>query len=161
MDRVRDNAGVAFAHDYGGAARAYISEVGGSGGAWLDYDRDGHLDVFLVNGLEGSGADPVGASVAGLSDRSASGGHMLFRRRDDRFDRVPAGAGAGESVWGNGAAVADVDNDGFPDLLVTAIGPDRLCRNNGDRTFSVGTVGGPCRQPDGLWIPRRGALGRR
>jgi len=141
FDRVPDNAGIAFAHDYGGAAKAYISEFGGSGGTWLDYDRDGHLDVFLVNGLEGSGADPVGASVAGLSDRSASGGHMLFRRRDDRFDRVPAGAGAGESVWGNGAAVADVDNDGFPDLLVTAIGPDRLYRNNGDGTFSAGTVG--------------------
>ena len=139
--RVPDNAGIAFVHDYGGPAKAYISEFGGSGAAWLDYDRDGGLDVFLVNGLEGSGADPVGASLAGLAGRFGSGGHALFRRYEGGFERVPDGAGAGDHVWGNGAAVADVDNDGFPDLLVTAIGPDRLYRNNGDGTFSATPAG--------------------
>ncbi len=139
--RVPDNAGISFEHQYGGVDKAYISEFGGSGGAWLDYDRDGGLDLFLVNGLEGPGADPVAASIAGLAGRRGSDGHRLFRRRHDGYDAVPDGAGAGDRVWGNGAAVADVDNDGFPDLLVTAIGPDRLYRNNGDGTFSVWSAG--------------------
>ncbi len=139
--RVPDNAGITFAHDYGGAEKAYISEFGGSGGAWLDYDRDGGLDLFLVNGLEGAGADPVAASIAGLAGRYSSGGHALYRRRQGGYGRVPDGGGAGDHVWGNGAAVADVDNDGFPDLLVTAIGPDRLYRNNGDGTFSAWPAG--------------------
>ena len=139
--RVPDNAGITFSHDYGGAEKAYISEFGGSGGAWLDYDRDGGLDLFLVNGLEGAGADPVAASIAGLAGRYSSGGHALYRRRQGGYGRVPDGGGAGDHVWGNGAAVADVDNDGFPDLLVTAIGPDRLYRNNGDGTFSAWPAG--------------------
>ena len=139
--RAPENAGITFTHDYGGTEKAYISEFGGSGAAWFDYDRDGGLDLFLVNGLGGSGADPVAASIAGLEGRVASGGHALFRRRYDVYDRVSDGGGAGDHVWGNGAAVADVDNDGFPDLLVTAIGPDRLYHNNGDGTFSAWPVG--------------------
>ncbi len=141
FERVTDNAGITFMHDYGGVEKAYISEFGGSGAAWLDYDRDGELDLFLVNGLRGSGADPVAASIAGLAGQSSGGGHALFRRRHDRYEPVTGAGGAGDHVWGNGAAVADLDNDGFPDLLVTAIGPDRLYRNNGDGTFSVWPAG--------------------
>ena len=135
--RVPDNAGISFEHQYGGVDKAYISEFGGSGGAWLDYDRDGGLDLFLVNGLEGpapirsplrSPALPAGAAAMGTAFSDAGTTAMT---------PSPTGPAPVTVSGGNGAAVADVDNDGFPDLLVTAIGPDRLYRNNGDGTFSV------------------------
>ncbi len=91
---------------------------------------------MLVNGLPEWG-----------DDSEAARGHALFRSRGDRFLEAPASAGVVDRIWGSGAAVADVDNDGFPDLFITALGADRLYRNNGDGTFARWAAG----VEDGGW----------
>jgi len=124
-------SGLEFVNRYGSAEKIYPTEFGGSGGAWVDYDVDGWPDLVLVNALAGPASDPA----AGAGDPAAPG-HGLFRNDAGEFDAVAATAGVDDAVWGNGAAVADVDHDGFPDLYVTAIGANRLYRNNGDGTLS-------------------------
>jgi hypothetical protein len=126
---VSGNQGIDFMHQLGDGSGDYVSESGGSGGAWLDYDVDGRLDVVLVNGL------------SAWRDPSSGSGHALFRNYGERFGQAPAAAGVRDRVWGSGATVADVDNDGFPDLFITALGADRLYRNNGDGTFTPWPVG--------------------
>lgn len=164
---IGEESGIDFRHVYGGPEKAYITEMGGSGAAWVDYDVDGHPDAFLVNGVPGPGERPWTAGrsggreapgrsrVDGAGGRHATAvlGHRLYRnaaRNADRnardaadraFEDRTAPAGVGDVAWGNGAAVADVDNDGFPDLFVTAIGADRLYRNNGDGTLSPRSAG--------------------
>lgn len=127
---VTAEAGVRFEHTYGGARKAYITEMGGSGAGWVDYDVDGWPDLFLVNGVPLPGDGP-----------GATPGHRLFRSEAGSFADVTGAAGVGDRVWGNGVASADVDADGFDDLYVTAIGPNRLFRNNGDGTFSAWPAG--------------------
>ena len=119
-----DAANIHFVHEFGSGVGDYVAESGGSGGAWLDYDVDGRLDALLINGL------PI------WDDDSQGSGHKLFRNRGAVFSEVPGAAGMRDLVWGSGATVADVDNDGFVDVLITALGPDRLYRNNGDGTFT-------------------------
>jgi len=126
---VSGSHGIDFMHQLGDGSGDYVSGSGGSGGAWLDYDVDGRLDVVLVNGL------------STWRDPSSGSGHALFRNEGERFRRAPAAAGVRERVWGSGATVADVDNDGFPDLFITALGVDRLYRNNGDGTFTPWSAG--------------------
>lgn len=137
-------SGISFTHLYGTSDRAYITEMAGSGGAWIDHDVDGRVDLLLVNALPYPGPDPP-ASVAayrrGELRSRAEAGHRFFRNRGGAFRDVTRSAGVGDVVWGNGAAVADVDNDGFADVYVTAIGANVLYRNNGDGTFSRGSSG--------------------
>jgi hypothetical protein len=118
-------AGLSFFTTYGEKdGSTYILETTGAGAAFLDFDADGRLDVYLVNGrrLRGDGEAP----------RSA-----LFRNRGDgTFQDVTAGAGVGRSGWGQGVAVGDVDGDGFVDLYLTFFGENVLYRNNGDGSFS-------------------------
>lgn len=138
------DAGIIFEHLYGGPDKGYIMEMGGSGGAWLDYDLDGRMDLLLVNGVPGVSADPPAAAAAyaqSIAGRESPAGHRLFRNHETRFEEVAARVGIDHVAWGNGAAVGDVDNDGFPDLYVTAIGTNALYRNNGDGTFSPWPAG--------------------
>jgi hypothetical protein len=96
------------------------------GVALLDYDNDGRLDVFLVNGAE----QPT------LRKTSAEWHNRLFRNLGGwRFEDVTAKAGLAGEGYGMGAAAGDFDNDGFTDLLVTGVGFSRLYRNRGDGTF--------------------------
>jgi hypothetical protein len=126
--------GIDFVPRYGRSERRFITEAGGSGAAWLDYDVDGTVDLFLPDAVETMAE--VGA------DRGAgANGHRLFRRGLDGFREVAQLAGVGDIAWANGAAVADYDNDGWPDIMVTALGPDRLYRNNGDGTFTASLAG--------------------
>ena len=100
----------------GGRARTTCSTPPGPGAAFLDYDRDGRLDVYLVNGWRLDGSR--------VAER---GRNALYRQRGDgTFEDVtdPAGVG-GEGEWGAGVTVADYDNDGWPDILVTNFGPQR------------------------------------
>jgi len=133
--------GLAFTHVNGATGRYYLPEVMGAGVALLDYDNDGDLDVFLVQG----GALPAdGAATAG---RASSGPLTcrLFRndlasaadgRRTLRFTDVTEAAGVGLRGYGMGVAVGDYDNDGYPDLFVTSFGSTTLLHNNGDGTFT-------------------------
>ena len=110
----------------GSRDKPHLMESGGPGLALLDYDGDGHLDVYLVNGwrLERGKVDVAGRNV-------------LYRNRGDAtFEDVTDRAGVGDAGWGNGVAVADVDGDGDLDLFVSNFGPDVLYLNEGDGTFT-------------------------
>jgi hypothetical protein len=103
-------AGISFLHDNAASPRKYIIETMGSGGAWIDYDADGFLDLFLVNG----GATPAYTPKQRLR-------HSLYHSRGDgTFAELAQAAGVqGDGSFGMGAAVADFDNDGLSDIYVT------------------------------------------
>jgi hypothetical protein len=104
----------------------YLLETTGCGVAFYDYDNDGWLDIFLVNGtrLEGfpAGSEPTS--------------HLFRNNRDGTFTDVTAKAGVAHSGWGQGVCVGDYDNDGWDDLFVTYFGKNVLYHNNGDGTFA-------------------------
>ncbi len=127
--------GLDFVHFNGMTGEYYFSEMMGSGGALFDYDNDGDLDLYAVQG----GRLEVGATApVTLSDR-------LFRNdlqlgpdgsRNLRFTDVTAETGIEPGGYGMGVAAGDFDNDGWVDLYVTNFGPNRLLRNAGDGTFA-------------------------
>ena len=104
----------------------YLLETTGCGVAFYDYDNDGWLDIFLVNGtrLEGfpAGSEPTS--------------HLFKNNRDGTFTDVTAKAGVAHSGWGQGCCIGDYDNDGWDDLFVTYFGKNVLYHNNGDGTFT-------------------------
>jgi hypothetical protein len=104
----------------------YLLETTGCGVAFYDYDNDGWLDIFLVNGtrLEGfpAGSEPTS--------------HLFRNNRDGTFTDVTVKAGVAHSGWGQGVCVGDYDNDGWDDLFVTYFGKNVLFHNNGDGTFT-------------------------
>ncbi|MGB6877452.1 MAG: CRTAC1 family protein [Candidatus Acidiferrales bacterium] len=124
---VAQSAGIRFRHDNAASAEKYLIETMGSGCGWIDYDQDGLLDLYLVNGAATRIYTPAHAL------RSA-----LYRNNGDgTFTDVTDKAGVGaEGLFGMGVAVGDYDNDGFPDLLVLGYGRCILYHNNGNGTFS-------------------------
>jgi len=121
---VAKEAGLVFVHERGATAGHRLPESMGSGIAWLDYDADGWMDVYVVQ----SGPFPPADSPQ-AADR-------LFRNNGDgTFTDVTARAGLSDMAYGMGAFAADYDNDGFVDLLVTNWGRIILYRNKGDGTF--------------------------
>ena len=104
----------------------YLLETTGCGVAFYDYDNDGWLDIFLVNGtrLEGfpAGSEPTS--------------HLFRNNRDGTFTDVTLKAGVAHSGWGQGCCIGDYDNDGWDDLFVTYFGKNVLYHNNGDGTFT-------------------------
>jgi hypothetical protein len=127
---------------YGGVdSKKYILEATGCGCAFLDYDNDGWMDIFLLSGsrLEG---DPPGAT-----------NRLYKNNRDGTFTDVTEPSGLEAVGWASSVCVGDYNNDGFDDIYCTYFGQNRLYRNNGDGTFSDVT------KPAGLWneAPRWGA----
>ena len=123
---VAREAGLTAGTIYGGQrTNKFLLETTGCGVAMLDYDNDGWLDLFFVNGttLEGfpSGAEPTS--------------HLYRNRGNGTFDDVTVRAGLAIAGWGQGACAGDYDNDGFDDLYVTFWGQNRLFRNRGNGTF--------------------------
>jgi enediyne biosynthesis protein E4 len=104
----------------------YLLETTGCGVAFYDYDNDGWLDIFLVNGwrLEGfpAGREPLS--------------HLFKNNRDGTFTDVTVQAGVARSGWGQGVCVGDYDNDGYEDLFITYFGKNVLFHNNGNGTFT-------------------------
>lgn len=116
--------GLDFAYQNGNIGHRLMSEGTGGGCGWLDYDRDGAWELYLV---QGGIADADSAQMQ-PSDR-------LYRNRANHFHDVSASAGILEVRYGQGIAIGDLDNDGFEDIFVTNIGGNTLWRNQGDGTF--------------------------
>ena len=120
-------AGVTTVLYCGGTDKDHILESVGSGGAFVDYDEDGRLDLFLVNGWA-LDEEPARVRIKGRNAlyRNVGGG---------RFQDVTEKSGVGDEGWGCGVCAGDYDNDGHVDLFVTGFGRSRLYRNRGDGTF--------------------------
>jgi len=114
-------------HTMGTPEKSYIPETVGSGVGLIDYDNDGWLDIYLVNG----------STFDAESGKSVPPHAALFHNNHDgTFTDVAAKAGVTNDRWGFGAAVADYDNDGWPDIYVSNWGKSRLYHNNHDGTFT-------------------------
>jgi hypothetical protein len=114
-------------HTMGAADKGLICDVNGSGVGLIDYDNDGWLDIYLVNGsnfnaLDGKQEPPHAA--------------LFHNNHDGTFTDVAAHAGVTNDRWGFGVAIADYDNDGWPDIFVSNLGKNRLYHNNHDGTFT-------------------------
>ena len=124
---VAHSAGLIHPTVFGGEDKdTYLLETTGCGVALFDYDNDGWLDIFLVNGTR----------VEGLPKGQEPTNHLYKNNRDGTFTDVTARAGLIHSGWGQGVCVGDYDNDGFEDLFVTYWGKNVLYHNNGDGTFT-------------------------
>jgi len=108
--------------------KTLLLEEMGCGAAFFDYDNDGWVDIFLVNGTHLEAA----ADAGGAPPRS----YLFHNNRDGTFTDVTEKAGLTRSGWGQGCCVGDYDNDGFDDLFVSYLGQNVLYRNNGDGTFT-------------------------
>ena len=117
-------SGIAFHHNSGAFGAKYLPETMGPGCAFLDYDGDGWLDVLLINGMDWPG-----------HKRRRSTMRLYRNNRNGTFTDVTERAGLAVEMYGLGVAIADYDNDGFPDIYVTAVGQNRLFRNNGRGAF--------------------------
>ena len=126
-------AALNFTHENGASGQYYMAEQMGAGAALFDYDNDGDLDVFLVQGGALGTASTSTATSRLFRNDLAMG---TDGRRRLRFTDVTAHAGVAWRAYGMGAAVADYDNDGDLDLFLTSFGPEALFRNNGDGTFT-------------------------
>ena len=116
-----------FRHRSGSPEKPTIIEAPGSGVAFLDYDKDGWLDIYLLNGS-------TVAAVKGAVP--APHAMLLHNNHDGTFTDVTDKAGVSNDRWGFGVVVADYDNDGWPDMYVSNYGKNRLYHNNHDGTFT-------------------------
>jgi hypothetical protein len=138
-------SGVTFRHASSRTSQKYLPESMGAGVAMLDYNNDGLLDLFFVNGAALSDPMPPGASPDKSDPRFWN---RLYRNRGDgTFTDVTESAGLSGRGYGMGVAVGDFNNDGFSDLYVTGFGRNTLYRNNGNGTFTditeqAGVAGG-------------------
>jgi hypothetical protein len=120
---VTERSGVTFRHRNGATGRKLLPETMGSGLALFDADGDGLLDVLFVDATSWPGEGPPGRA------------RLYLNRGDLRFEDVSEQWGLPTGLYGMGAAVADYDADGHPDVLITALGNSRLLRNDGGRQF--------------------------
>lgn len=128
---ITDKAGITFRYNYGDRTYKNIIESSGSGITIIDYNNDGLMDIYLLNGTY----------LEGISDKSGKvfkGSHNdLYRNNGNgTFTEVSKAAGIGGNSWGMAAAPVDLDNDGFKDLYVLNYGPNVFYHNNGNGTFS-------------------------
>ncbi len=127
---VTKSAGIEFEHTDGRSGKRLFNEFLGSGGGFFDYDGDGDIDIYLVNG-----AIQIGKA------QGKSPHNVLYRNNGNgTFTDVTKAAGVGSTSYGTGATVGDYDNDGDIDLYVTNFGADQLYQNQGDGTFKDITV---------------------
>ena len=128
FEDISAKAGLAtWTHTMGTKDKQYIIETNGSGIGLIDYDNDGWLDIYIVNGstfdaLDGKAAPPHAA--------------LFHNNHDGTFTDVAAKAGVTNDRWGFGVTIADYDNDGWPDIFVSNWGKNRLYHNNHDGTFT-------------------------
>lgn len=123
--RILSSQGIAHTYRTGASGDMVMVESIGGGACWLDYDHDGRLDCYTVQG-----------DRSGSADRSDCPGNSLFRQTEEsEFENVGVNASVDDRSYGIGVSAADYDNDGFADLYVTNADRNRLYRNLGDGTF--------------------------
>ena len=122
---ITEASGITFRHQHGGGGDKHMMETISGGGGFFDYDGDGDLDIYLLNGAPLPGHDGPKPLT-----------NALYRNDGGRFIDVTAEAGLLEVGYSLGFVAADVDNDGDLDAYVTSFGPNRLYRNNGDGSFT-------------------------
>jgi len=121
---VTAQAGIHFQHNSGAYGGKLLPETLGSGCAFLDYDADGWPDILLVNSMDWPG-----------HKRQRSTLKLYRNNRDGTFTDVTKAAGLDIELYGMGVAVADYDNDGFPDIFISCVGQSRLFHNTGKGSF--------------------------
>ena len=151
---ITDRAGVKFRYLSSHTTRKYLPETMGAGVALFDYDNDGRLDIFLVNGAPIE--DPTAKGSIPRKAAPEYWNRLYHQKPDGTFEDVTEKAGLEGAGYGMGVAVGDYDNDGFEDLYVTAYGGNRLYHNNGDGTFTDVTqsagVGGSGWSTSAAWV---------
>lgn len=123
---VTKQTGISFVHTDGSSGKRYIVETVSAGVALFDYNSDGNIDIYFLNGA------PLRGTSADVTPKNA-----LYRNDGQwKFTDVTDSAGVGDTGYGLGVAVGDYNNDGKPDLYLNNYGPNVLYRNNGDGTFT-------------------------
>ena len=121
---VTAGSGIQFRHNSGGYGGKLLPETLGAGCAFIDYDADGWPDILVINGMDWPGHKRQRSTLA-----------LYHNNRNGTFIDVTRSAGLDVELYGMGVAVGDFNNDGFPDVLVTCVGQNRLFRNTGKGTF--------------------------
>ena len=121
---VTTSAGLNFQHNSGAYGAKYLPETMGPGCAFIDYDNDGWLDILIANGMDWPG-----------HTRQHSSLRLYRNNRNGTFTDVTVAAGLNVEMYAMGFAVADYDNDGWPDIYVTCVGQNRLFHNTGKGRF--------------------------
>ena len=151
---ISESCGLDFQYLASHTSRKYLIETMGSGVALFDYDNDGRLDIFLVNGAPI--ADPAGKGSIPQKEGPPYWNRLYHQKPDGTFEDVTQRAGLQGSGYGMGVAVGDYDNDGYQDLYVTAYRGNKLYHNNGDGTFTDVTekagVGGSGWSTSAAWV---------
>jgi hypothetical protein len=142
---VTSKLGISFEYLASHTSKKYLIETMGSGVALFDYDNDGRLDIFVVNGAPLS--DPTSQGTIPQKSGPKYWNRLYHQKPDGTFEDTTEKAGLQGAGYGMGVAVGDYDNDGFEDLYVTAYGGNKLYHNNGDGTFTdvtekAGVAGG-------------------
>src|SRR5579884_2887328 len=147
-------SGISFQAMASHTSKKYLIETMGSGVALFDYDNDGRLDLFLVNGA--ALADPTPKGTIPQKRGPDSWNRLYHQKPDGKFEDVTEKAGLAGVGYGMGVAVGDYDNDGYEDLYVTAYGANKLYHNNGNGTFTDVTdksgVGGSGWSTSAAWV---------
>ena len=131
---ITEKTGVSFRYQGSHTSKKYLIETMGAGVALFDYDNDGRLDIFLVNGAPLDDPTPLGT----IPKKSGTmfWNHLYHQKADGTFEDVTQKAGLQGEGYGMGVAVGDYDNDGYEDLYVTGFGTNHLYHNNGNGTFT-------------------------
>jgi hypothetical protein len=147
-------SGIDFQYQASHTSKKYLLETMGPGVALFDYDNDGRLGIFVVNGAPLS--DPMRKGAIPQKTGPKFWNRLYHQKKDGSFEDVTERAGLQGAGYGMGVAVGDYDNDGFEDLYVTAYGGNKLYHNNGDGTFTDVTekagVAGSGWSTSAIWV---------
>ncbi|MDE0087197.1 MAG: CRTAC1 family protein [Candidatus Poribacteria bacterium] len=131
---VTTTAGIDFQHVDGRTGEKYLIETLGSGALFFDFNRDGNLDLYIVNAAHTP--SPIQTTEPSTNSANLPKNLLYQNNGDGTFTDVTLKAGVGDTGYGVGCAAADINNDGYPEIYITNFGSNRLYYNNGDGTFT-------------------------